>query len=402
MRNNSSDFKPIYIHWYEDDFQADLAVRHMTSRQRSFYRNLLMYAYFGDKRPYLTADDTELWLIADADTQQEWLDNKKPILTKFTERMTKDGPRLVNKRVLEEWQIIEDYLAQRKKAGLASAAARRRESGNSNPEIPTLIVHPATTVEHPLTADERPSTGCQQAASSLPTNEDEDRDVDRDADGDEERDEHQQQIVDVDVVDSLPETHAQEKEAECRKVKTLGSDGRSERPTDGEIIAEYRKVADKFGDFNTTEPHRKAGIAFFTKHGRAVALAAFYIYLSRSPRKVRLADGREECRTWRFKDFLDSGDAEVYAEDVRPIVECGVTSHEAILTLCDGGNFPERFDGLYESDPGLAQSVLDFLNEWRHRDSKKHDDAYYSDENSDCAELFDYLVKVTRAATRVA
>src|SRR5260370_38700610 len=138
MKNNSSDFKPIFIHWYEDDFQADLAVRRMTSRQRAFYRNFLMYCYFGDKRPYLAADDEELWLIADADSKQEWLENKKAILTKFTERLTKGGPRLANKRVREEWQVIEDWLTQKKKAGLASAAARRRENAE-----PVLVVHPA-------------------------------------------------------------------------------------------------------------------------------------------------------------------------------------------------------------------------------------------------------------------
>ena len=141
--NDKRDFKPLYIPWYETEFQADRIVKRMTSRQRAFYRNLLMDCYFGNERPYLPTDDDELWLIADADTKQEWLDNKALIMTKFTE-ISRNGELLLsNKRVMEEWQIIEDFLAQKKKAGLASAAGRRRQNG-------------ATTVQQPV--NDRPTS----------------------------------------------------------------------------------------------------------------------------------------------------------------------------------------------------------------------------------------------------
>ena len=127
MKNNEKrDFQPIYIPWYEEAFQADLYVRRMTPRQRALYRNLIMGCYFGGERPYLPLDDEKLWMIADAENKQEWLDNKDTVLTKFTITV-KDGSNvLANKRVMEEWQILEGWLAQKQKAGLASAAARRR------------------------------------------------------------------------------------------------------------------------------------------------------------------------------------------------------------------------------------------------------------------------------------
>jgi len=188
----------------------------------------------------------------------------------------------------------------------------------------------------------------------------------------------------VAVVDGRPssQTHTQDKEAGSGQT----------RLTDGEIVAEYLKTANTLGvPFDTTEPHRKAGIAFFKKYGRDVAMAAWFCFLRNSPKQVQIA-GRKEYRAWRLKDFLDSGEAEVYADDVRPIVERGVTPGEAV-SLLRGEDFPANFDRLLQDNPDLAHRVLRFLNQCESAD--RADDAYL---NSDSSTLFDYVVKAVQNA----
>ncbi|PYU58041.1 MAG: hypothetical protein DMG55_18050 [Acidobacteria bacterium] len=175
--------------------------------------------------------------------------------------------------------------------------------------------------------------------------------------------------------------------------QTRTQDKAAKELTDGEIIAEYVKTANGAGYLlETTEAHRKAGIAFFKKHGRDVALAAWSCFLRNTPHQVQLADGKKEYRTWRLKDFLDSGKAEVYADSVRPIVERGVTSSEGVELLRTDGNFSELFDGLLESDPIIAQRVVSYLNRCENAD--KEDVAYL---NSDSPTLFDYVVQSVQA-----
>jgi uncharacterized protein YdaU (DUF1376 family) len=129
------DFKPTFIPWYDTDFRADRTVNRMTPVQRSFYRNLLLDCYFGQDRPYITADDRELWLIAEADSLDAWLAVKELIMTKFSPVELSDGKQVLsNKRVLEEWERLESKLKQRQHAGLASAEARRAKGQKSSAE----------------------------------------------------------------------------------------------------------------------------------------------------------------------------------------------------------------------------------------------------------------------------
>src|SRR5260370_36845282 len=76
------DYKPKFIMWYERDFREDRTVQRMIPRQRAFYRNLLMDCYYGDDRPYVTADDGQLWIIAKADNQRDGIVNNSLIMTK--------------------------------------------------------------------------------------------------------------------------------------------------------------------------------------------------------------------------------------------------------------------------------------------------------------------------------
>ena len=128
---SKKDFKPTFVMWYETDFRADRVVTRMTPVQRSFYRNLLMEAYFGEHRPFLTSDDEELWVIAEAKNKKEWVAAKSLILTKFTVVDIDGRAVLQNKRVMEEWERLEQKLRQRQHAGAASAEARRAKAQKS-------------------------------------------------------------------------------------------------------------------------------------------------------------------------------------------------------------------------------------------------------------------------------
>jgi hypothetical protein len=150
------DFKPTFIPWYETDFRADRTVGRMTPVQRSFYRNLLLDCYFGENRPYISADDGELWLIADATGLGEWLAAKELIMTKFSPVELNDGKQVLsNKRVLEEWERLESKLKQRQHAGLASAEARRAKGHKSSTEAaknpPQTPPTPHNTTPHNTT-----------------------------------------------------------------------------------------------------------------------------------------------------------------------------------------------------------------------------------------------------------
>src|SRR5437773_3165125 len=122
MYADQQNYKPRFITWYERDFREDRAVQRMTPHQRALYRNLLMDCYNGDDRPYLTSDDNMLWIIAEADSLEDWLANKALIMSKF--KPYNEG-LLYNKRVLVEWDILLEKLKHQKNSGLASAVARR-------------------------------------------------------------------------------------------------------------------------------------------------------------------------------------------------------------------------------------------------------------------------------------
>ena len=142
----NADFKPKFIAWYEDDFRADRIVQRMTPVQRSFYRNLIIESYYNEARPYLPTDDSKLWELADAENVEQWQDNKKAVLVKFTEVSRQDGTKVFqNKRVLEEWEVLERRLEQKKLAGAASVRARRERVKSENPPQTPPTVQNNTT-----------------------------------------------------------------------------------------------------------------------------------------------------------------------------------------------------------------------------------------------------------------
>jgi uncharacterized protein YdaU (DUF1376 family) len=131
---------PKYICWFENDFMADRVVIRMTPHHRLMYRALCQVARYIETRPYLPDDDNELYLLADADSLEQWKANREAVLVKFS-RVTIDGkPMLAQKRVLKEAAKYDEFVESRSKAGKASAEARS-----------TRVQQESTGVEHAST-----------------------------------------------------------------------------------------------------------------------------------------------------------------------------------------------------------------------------------------------------------
>lgn len=95
--------KPRKQPWREVDFVINPHSRKMTNVQRWMYRCLLQQSFTCDTRPYLPDDNSELWLLADCSTQEEWEQNKEPIIRAFRKEVV-DGVSL-----LVDGTILEDY-----------------------------------------------------------------------------------------------------------------------------------------------------------------------------------------------------------------------------------------------------------------------------------------------------
>lgn len=120
-------FEPSYMCWYEREFQADMFVtRGMTWLQRHFYRALLQQAFFCSTRPYLPVEDDELWVLADAPNLEQWVENKQPVLKKFSVVQNEEGVQVyAHKRLLEDWEKLLNSYEQKSAAGRASANSRK-------------------------------------------------------------------------------------------------------------------------------------------------------------------------------------------------------------------------------------------------------------------------------------
>lgn len=128
MPQLSERSKPDFQPWREEAFRSDLRLRSLTPHQRLMYRALLCAAFVENTRPYLPDDDNWLWLLADADSKEQWLKDK-PALMAFFERIEEDGkPLLANPKVSEHWETIAEkragILESRSGAGKMGADAR--------------------------------------------------------------------------------------------------------------------------------------------------------------------------------------------------------------------------------------------------------------------------------------
>lgn len=100
--------KPLYQPWNEEAFRADERVYAMTAEQRWMYRTSLQSAFFCSTRPYLPDDDAQLWMLAGCKSRQQWDENKDVVRSMFT-AVELDGVSLLSqKRLLADWNRLEE------------------------------------------------------------------------------------------------------------------------------------------------------------------------------------------------------------------------------------------------------------------------------------------------------
>lgn len=124
---------PTYILWHEAEFVADRVAARMTPHQRLMYRALCQVARFCDTRPYLPDDDDELFILADADSLEQWKVNRDAVLAKFTKLSIAGKPMLAHKRVVSDH---EDYAAYIEQARLSGAKGGRGQ-GKGTLRVPS-------------------------------------------------------------------------------------------------------------------------------------------------------------------------------------------------------------------------------------------------------------------------
>ena len=136
--------KPLFQPWNEEEFQADVFVRGMTWLQRHFYRALLQASFFHSTRPYLPNDDEVLWVLAGAENQELWEQNKTKVLKRFR-AVENDSNLLENKRVTADWNNLLEYRFDKSEAGRRRAeTAVRIPGGQFGPKVLKASTSPAS------------------------------------------------------------------------------------------------------------------------------------------------------------------------------------------------------------------------------------------------------------------
>jgi uncharacterized protein YdaU (DUF1376 family) len=151
---NDKVYEPKYLYWWQKDFSADPYVsRVMRSLHRHFYRALIIESCFNSCRPYLPNDDEQLWMLADAESPEQWLAHKDVVMRKFT--LTADGKYWQHKRVLADWQLMLDAHAKNvekgRKGGKKKASNNQAQSGPASSEPGLATAQPSRTTARPST-----------------------------------------------------------------------------------------------------------------------------------------------------------------------------------------------------------------------------------------------------------
>ena len=126
---NGQEYVPPYQFWCEREFWGDVHVsRGMNWMQRHLYRALLQAAFHCSTRPYLPTSDDELWILADAGTKENWLENKSAIMVKFQLVKVKGVEFWSHKRLMRDWIKLLEYSEKQSK--------RRKKDDSENSETP--------------------------------------------------------------------------------------------------------------------------------------------------------------------------------------------------------------------------------------------------------------------------
>jgi hypothetical protein len=72
------------------------------------YRTLLQAAFFHSTRPHLPDDDAQLWLLAGCESPKQWERNKEAVRAMFTTVDVNGVSLLSQKRLLADWDRLEE------------------------------------------------------------------------------------------------------------------------------------------------------------------------------------------------------------------------------------------------------------------------------------------------------
>jgi hypothetical protein len=132
---NGQEYVPPYQFWCEREFWGDVHVsRGMTWMQRHLYRALLQAAFYCSTRPFLPTSDDELWILADAGTKENWLENKGAILVKFQLIKVKGNEMWSHKRLMRDWIKLLEYSEKQSKR------RKKDKPDNSEPTVESETV----------------------------------------------------------------------------------------------------------------------------------------------------------------------------------------------------------------------------------------------------------------------
>jgi uncharacterized protein YdaU (DUF1376 family) len=144
--------KPPAFQFYVKDWLSSESVVVMTAEQRGWYIQLLCHAWNSDPIATLPADDRKLKALAGAG--DSWATDKQAVLDCFEV----DGDRLVNRRLAEQFQQLEEFRNSKSEAGRKGNEARwnkdRKDIAQQSHSDDSAI------------ANDRPSTATATASST--------------------------------------------------------------------------------------------------------------------------------------------------------------------------------------------------------------------------------------------
>jgi uncharacterized protein YdaU (DUF1376 family) len=162
--HGTKQYEPDYICWHETEFMADRLVVRMTPHQRLMYRSLCQAAMFCSTRPYLPDVDTELYVLADADTLEQWKQNRDAVLVKFYPVEIDGKPMLAHKRLLADWDRIIEIVNQKRAAASSGGKARAKQmASTSQADAAKLKLKAETEIETEIKTENKQETEIETA-----------------------------------------------------------------------------------------------------------------------------------------------------------------------------------------------------------------------------------------------
>lgn len=335
--------KMSYQLWDEPAFQIDQKVQRMTTTEKWAYGQLLRTGWVCDTAPYLPDDDNELWFMAGCESPEQWDTVKVKVRAMFTpvpvgSVTLKNGEPnaaclLSRRRLVRDWQKVLAKRAKMRDGG-------RKGGRKSHPKAPAGGESEGEKSESQVSLAQAKLEGSLRVVQ---------------ADKKSNNSNTVENPIVFDAALSLP---------------SLGQ----EKPTPENVATEYRLALGKcqWGlAFRTNAEHRRAGVEFFMKHGRQVAIAAWEYWLMTAELSViDPAKGQRVQKHWLLHEFLKDGEADTLAEKVKPFAEVG--AHGNTLRLLVEHEMPEatseqvtKLDELFNDfnratvEAGLMECLLD-------------------------------------------